>query len=154
MKERGFSLVEMMVVLLILTATTTIFAHSLLGRAKKTADVTAVKTLLNLAARRSIVEAKHFGVHFDSTLHTASLFVDRNEDNVFNGTDTLSSIAKLSPLGSLKVAATSATPMTDICFKKNGAISSGDSFELTYLGVNGDSSKLQVIAASGRVLGP
>ncbi|MDB5048294.1 MAG: hypothetical protein JWO30_1365 [Fibrobacteres bacterium] len=154
MKERGFTLVEMMVVLLILSITTGVFAHSLLGRSKKAADVNAVKTLLNMAARRSIVEAKHFGVHFDSTLHTASLFVDRNEDNIFSGTDTLSSIAKLSPLGRLSMATTAAVAMGDVCFKKNGAVSSGDSFQITLVGVNGDSAKMQVIAASGRVLGP
>jgi prepilin-type N-terminal cleavage/methylation domain-containing protein len=154
MKQRGFTLVEIMVVMLILAIATGAFAHSLLGRTKKTADLDAVKNLLNVAARRSIVEAKHFGVHFDSTLHTASLFVDRNEDDVFSGTDTLSSLAKLSPLGRLKVATTAAAPMADICFKKNGAVSSGASFELTYVGVNRDTAKLQVIAASGRVLGP
>ncbi|HKP96570.1 MAG TPA: prepilin-type N-terminal cleavage/methylation domain-containing protein [Fibrobacteria bacterium] len=154
MKQRGFTLVEMLVVLLVFSLATAVFAHSLLGRAKKSADVNAVKTLLSLAARRSIVEAKHFGVHFDSTLHTASLFVDRNGDDLYSGTDTLSSIARLSPLGRVDVATTAAAPMGDVCFKKNGAVSSGNSFEIVLVGVNGDSSKMQVIAASGRVLGP
>jgi prepilin-type N-terminal cleavage/methylation domain-containing protein len=153
-KERGFTLVEMMVVLLIFSVSTAVFARSLLGRAKKAADVNAVKTLLNMAARRSVVESKHFGVHFDSALHTASLFVDRNGDDAFNGTDTLSSVARLSPLGKVTLSTTAAAPARDLCFKKNGAVSSGNSFELVLKGANGNSSRLLIIAASGRVLGP
>jgi prepilin-type N-terminal cleavage/methylation domain-containing protein len=153
-KERGFTLVEMMVVLFIFSLSTAVFARSLLGRAKKSVDVNAVKSMLNLAARKSVVESKHFGVHFDSTLHTASLFVDRNDDDVFNGTDTLSSVARLSPLGKVDLSSTAASPTRDLCFKKNGAVSSGNSFEIVLKGANGDYSKLTVIAASGRVVGP
>lgn len=154
MKERGFTLVEMMVVMLVLTLSTAVFAHSLLGRSRKTADVNSLKSLLNLAARRSIVEAKHFGVHIDSTRHIAALFEDRNSDDAYNGTDTLSSIAKLNPQGLLSMATTASAPGSDICFKKNGAVSSGNSFRIVLVGAAGDSSILQVIAASGRVLGP
>jgi prepilin-type N-terminal cleavage/methylation domain-containing protein len=154
MKQRGFTLVEMMVAVLILAVATGVFAHSLLGRSKRTADMDSVKNLLNLAARRSMVEGKHFGVHFDSTLHTASLFVDRNEDDAFSGTDTLSSLAKLSPLGRLRVATTASAATADLCFKKNGSTASGASFQITYVGAGRDTVKLQVIAASGRVLGP
>jgi prepilin-type N-terminal cleavage/methylation domain-containing protein len=154
MKQRGFTLVELMVVLLIASLTTGMLAHSLLARTKRSADLDAVKTLLNLAARRSVVEAKHFGVHFDSTLHTAGLFEDRNNDDHYNGTDTLATIAKLYPLSSLRVATTAAVAMSDVCFKKNGATSSGNSFELKYLGASGDTAKMQIIAASGRLLGP
>jgi prepilin-type N-terminal cleavage/methylation domain-containing protein len=153
-KERGFTLLELMAVMLVFSLTTVVFAHSLLGRSKKAADMNSVKTLLNLAARRSIVEAKHFGVHFDSTQHTVALFADRDNDDAYNHTDTLTSIAKLNPLGKLSMATTAAAPMSDICFKKNGAVSSGNSFQIVMVGANGDSSKMQIIAASGRVLGP
>ncbi|GEM_PF-6683352 len=152
--ERGFTLVELMIVLLIFCMTTTLFARNILGRTKKTADIDAVKSLVNMAARRSVVEAKHFGVHFDSTLHTAGLFEDRNTDDLYNGTDTLCSLAKLYPLSQLRIATTAAVSMTDICFKKNGATSSGNSFELKYVGEAGDTSTMQIIAASGRLLGP
>jgi prepilin-type N-terminal cleavage/methylation domain-containing protein len=154
MKERGFTLVELMVVLLIASLSTGMLAHSLLARTKRSADLDAVKTLLNLAARRSVVEAKHFGVHFDSTLHTAGLFEDRNNDDHYNGTDTLATIARLYPLSTLRVSTTAAVAMSDVCFKKNGATSSGNSFELNYLGARGDTTKMQIIAASGRLIGP
>ena len=154
MKERGFTLVELMVVLLIASLATGMLAHSLLGRTKKAADLEAVKALINLAARRSVVEARHFGVHFDSTLHTAGLFEDRNNDDHYNGTDTLAAIARLYPLSTLRVATSGPAPMSDVCFKKNGATSSGNSFELKYIGAQGDTAKMTIIAASGRLLGP
>ena len=154
MKERGFTLVELMIVMLVFSLTSTLFAHSLLSRTKKTADLDAVKALMTMAARRSVVEAKHFGVHFDSTLHTAGLFEDRNSDDLYNGTDTLCTLAKLYPLAQMRVKTTAAVTLTDICFKKNGATSSGNSFELRYVGTEGDTARMQVIAASGRLVGP
>ncbi|MEO6095195.1 MAG: type II secretion system protein [Fibrobacteria bacterium] len=154
MKQHGFTLVEMMVVLLIASLTSGMLAHSLLGRTKKAADLDAITALINLAARRSIVEARHFGVHFDSTLHTAGLFEDRNNDDRYNATDTLATIARLYPLSTVKVVASGADPMSDVCFKKNGATSSGNSFELKYVSSQKDTVKMTVIAASGRLMGP
>jgi prepilin-type N-terminal cleavage/methylation domain-containing protein len=153
MKERGFTLVEMMVALLIIGLGMAALAGSFLGRSKRMADLEAVKSLIDLAARRSVVEARHFGVHFDSTLHTAGLFEDRNNDDRFNGTDTLSSVARLYPLSKLKMTTSGSASLADICFKKNGSTSSGNSFELKYIGSAGDTTRLQVIAASGRILG-
>ena len=153
MKQGGFTLVEMMVAVLIIGLGLGILAGSFLGRSKRTADLEAIKSLIQLAARRSVVEARHFGVHFDSTLHTAGLFEDRNNDDLFSGTDTLISVARLYPLSKLKVSTTAATAMSDICFKKNSSTSSGHSFELKYIGSTGDTTRLQVIAASGRILG-
>jgi prepilin-type N-terminal cleavage/methylation domain-containing protein len=153
MKERGFTLVEMMVALLLIGLGTAAFAGSFLGRSKRMADLEAVKSLIDLAARRSVVEARHFGVHFDSTLHTASLFEDRNNDDLFNGTDTLSSVARLYPLSKLKLATSGSASRSDICFKKNGSTSTGNSFELKYIGSTGDTTRLQIIAASGRIQG-
>ena len=154
MNQKGLTLVELMVVLLLLGVSTSLMANSLISRSKKSADVDAIKSLLNLAARRSVIEAKHFGVHFDSTQHTASLFEDINNDDLYSGTDTLAMLAKLNPLTKVLIATTASVPLTDICFKKNGATSTGNSFEITYLPMKGDTVKMQVIAASGRVMGP
>lgn len=153
MKERGFTLVEMMVALLLIGLGTAAFAGSFLGRSKRMADLEAVKSLIDIAARRSVVEARHFGVHFDSSLHTAGLFEDRNNDDRFSGTDTLSSIARLYPLSKLKLTTSGSVSLADVCFKKNGSTSSGNSFELKYISSTGDTARLQIIAASGRILG-
>jgi prepilin-type N-terminal cleavage/methylation domain-containing protein len=153
MSQRGFTLVELIAGLVIASLSLTVLVMGLVGRAKRAADLDSVKNLITMASRRSVAEAKHYGVHFDSTLHTAGLFEDRNSDNSFSGSDTLSAITRLNPLGSLSIANTSATRFSDVCFKKNGATGSGDSFELVYVGDNGDSAKMQIIAASGRLLG-
>ena len=155
MKRRGgFTLVEMLIVMVLFSITSGLFAKSLLSKARKRADVEAVKSILDLASRRALIESKHFGINFDPSLKTASLFEDIAKDNIFNGTDTLTSLVKCNTLSGLAVVNESNVAATDICFKKNGAVSSNNSYLLTYVAPTGDTAKLQIIAASGRVLGP
>jgi prepilin-type N-terminal cleavage/methylation domain-containing protein len=152
--QGGFSLVELMTVITIMSIGTGIFAKSLLSKAQKRADVDAVKSMLTQASNQSLVRAKHFGIHFNLELKTAGIFEDLDKDNIFNGSDTVISYVRYNPNADLAVADADDVPTLDICFKKNGAVSSDNSYELTYVAATGDTAKLQIIAASGRVMGP
>ena len=153
-KQAGFTLVEVLTVLIIFGIGSGMFVKGLLSKAQKRADVDAVKSLLDLASRRALIESKHFGIHFNPSLKTAGLFEDIGRDHIFNGSDTLVSLVKCNPLSGLAVVNEANVTATDICFKKNGAVSSDNSFQFTYVAPTGDTAKLQIIAASGRILGP
>jgi prepilin-type N-terminal cleavage/methylation domain-containing protein len=153
-RQAGFTLVEVMTVLVILSIGMALGARGLMSRTERRADVDAVKSMLNLASRRSLVESRHFGIHFNPTLKTAALFEDQNKDNLFDGTDTVVSLVKCNPNSGLGVVDVANVAATDVCFKKNGAVATDNSYQLTYVAPAGDTAKLQIIAASGRVVGP
>ncbi len=153
-KQNGFTLVEVMVIMILLSIGTGVFAKGLLSKAKKRADVDALKALINLASRRSLIESKHFGVHFNPSANTIGLFEDKDKDNIFGGTDTLVSIVKCAFNSSLGLIDSKNVVATDLCFKKNGSVASDLSYQVNYVAPAGDSSKFQIIAASGRIIGP
>jgi hypothetical protein len=129
------------------------FAKGLLSKAEKRADVYAVESILSLASRRSLVESKHFGIHFNKGLKTAGLFEDVDKDNLFNHVDTLISLVKCNPNSGISMVDDASNAAVDVCFKKNGGVASDNSFEFTYVAPAGDTAKLQIIAASGRIMG-
>lgn len=152
--QGGFTLMETMTVMVIMSIGMGVYAKGLLSKAEKRADLDAVKSMLNLASRRSLVESKHFGIHFNSNLKTVALFEDQAKDNAFNGTDTVISLVKCNPNSAISLADIANVVTPDLCFKKNGAVSTDNSYELTYVAPSGDSAKIQIIAASGRIVGP
>lgn len=151
---RGYTLVELMVVIVLLGIGTGVAARGIYSKTQKRVDVEAMKGLINLASRRSLIESKHFGIHFNPSTKTAGLFEDTGKDNIYNNSDTIISIIKCNPNSSLTFVDQSNNIASDICFKKNGAVSDDKSYQLSYLAPAGDSSKIQIIAASGRILGP
>jgi len=152
--QRGYTLVELMVVVVLLGIGTGLSARGLYSKAQKRVDIDAVKGLINLASRRSLIESKHFGIHFNPDQKTAGLFEDIGKDNIFNNSDTIVAMIKCNPNSNINFVDQSNSPAQDLCFKKNGGVSDDKSYQLTYLAAAGDSSKIQIIAASGRILGP
>lgn len=148
----GFTLVELVVFLAIMSVGTVLAARTLINRAERREDVEAVKSMVTLASRRSLTESRHFGVHYDSTNQTIGLFEDIAKDNAFNGLDTLISIYKLDTLSKMRMVNSLGQSSKDMTFKKNGTLAPEISFQLDYVGHYKDTATLQVIAASGQVL--
>jgi Tfp pilus assembly protein FimT len=150
--QGGFTLPELMVILVFLGMGTALTAKTLINRAERRADVEDIKSIITLASRRSLVESRHFGVHYDSTLNTFGLFEDIAKDNSFNGVDTLISVVKMDKLAKLTMINSDGSSLKDMCFKKNGTLAPEISFQISYMGRYQDTTRFQVIAASGRVL--
>jgi Tfp pilus assembly protein PilE len=148
----GFTLIELMVFLAIMSMGTVLAARTLMNRAARREDVEAVKSMITLASRRSLTESRHFGVHYDSTNKTMGFFEDVSKDNIFNGYDTLSTIFKLDTLSTMRMVNSLGQSSKDMTFKKNGTLAPEISFQLDYVGRYHDTATLQIIAASGQVM--
>ena len=150
--KAGFTLIELLVVIIILGIGARVLAKSLLDKALKGSNRDSFKSLLIQASRKSLTEARHYGVHYDSTTKIIGVFRDLNADETFNSADTLMTATKLNARSIVKILNSDGGVVKDICFKKNGSTSTGKSYSITYKGVGKDTFALQVIAASGQIL--
>jgi prepilin-type N-terminal cleavage/methylation domain-containing protein len=149
-KQRGFTLVELMIIIVILGLGTGLFAASFEKKAKKRGDIYALKSMLLLASRQSVIDGLHFGIHYSASTHSVGMFQDHDEDNSFDNTDTLTRAFTLDPTASVTVVNSNNAAASDVCFKKNGAVANLLSYTVTYVGNQSDTTKLLVIAASGQ----
>jgi prepilin-type N-terminal cleavage/methylation domain-containing protein len=145
----GFTLIEVVVVVSCLGLGFALLAGSLFKGSTRKADSQAVKSMLSLASRRSLNEARHICMHYDSVSAMVGTFEDSNEDDIFNGVDTLRSQYKLRQGSTISILDSDSAKGLDICFRKNGATSSELSYELTLVSAAKDTTRLRVIAASG-----
>jgi prepilin-type N-terminal cleavage/methylation domain-containing protein len=145
----GFTLIEVLVVLVCLGLGTSILAGSLFKGTTRKADQQAYKSLLIMASKRSLNEASHYGVHYDSITGVIGLFEDLGSDGSFNGLDTLKSQYRLHSGTKISILDSDSLSAVDICFRKNGATSEEVSYAINMIRIEGDTATLQVIAASG-----
>lgn len=150
LSQKGYTLVELMIVIVVMGLGTGIFATTLTKKNHKRADTSAIKMILAQSSRQSIMEGKHYGIHYDAATRIVGLFKDVDEDDIFNGTDTLSTVIQLQSTATLNIVSSEGNAVEDICFKKNGAVAPELSYQLNYVNTLGDTAYLQVIAASGQ----
>ncbi len=148
--QKGFTLVEMVVVLVLLSLGVGLFAATYETKSKKRGDIYALRAILLMASHQSVFDSKHFGVHYSAATHSVALFQDVDEDNAFDNTDTLSTAFTLDPTAGVSILSSNGDTASNICFKKNGAVADLHSYTLTYVSGQTDTTKLLVIAASGQ----
>lgn len=151
-KQSGMTLIESLVCIIILGLVAMLCAgmQSLHKAANRYSDIRTIPLIVYTASHHALYQQTYWGLHYDSLSNTLGLFKDDNKNRLRDPYEPLVECQAMAHGSRIVIQDDADLGYSDITFNRIGTPAIRESFAISYISANGDTTVYGVQAATGK----